>query len=77
MAAHVPGAIGADEIALALGSLRRAVDADKELQADKAEESDDAAEESKRAVSLAQRAAPLIQMLEAAERLDAPVMWDN
>lgn len=73
----VPGAIGADEIGLALARLRRAVEADKELHAAKADKPDDAAEESERPVRLAQRAAPLIQMLEAAEQLDAPVMWAN
>jgi hypothetical protein len=73
----VPGAIGADETGPALDRLRRAVEADKELHATKADEPDDAAEESERAVRLAQRAAPLIQMLEAAKQLDAPVMWDK
>jgi hypothetical protein len=72
----VPGAIGADEIELSLGRLRAAVQADKELNAGKAEELHDG-EEGGHRVSLAQRAVPLIEMLEAAERLGAPVMWGS
>jgi len=72
----VPGAIGADEIGFSLGRLRAAVQADKELNAGKAEEPDDPQEGGDR-VSLAQRAVPLIEMLEAAERLGAPVMWGS
>lgn len=72
----VPGAIGADEIRLALDKLRAAVQADNELNAGKAEEPNDAQEGNAR-VSLAQRALPLIEMLEAAERLGTPVMWSN
>jgi Domain of unknown function (DUF1840) len=72
----VPGAIGTDEIRLSLDRLRAAVQADKELNAGKAEKPDDAKESSDR-VSLSQRAVPLIEMLEAAERLAAPVMWGS
>ena len=72
----VPGAIGADEVGLALKRLRAAVQADKELNAGKNDEPDEA-KDSERKVSLAQRALPLIEMLEAAERRGAPVMWGN
>jgi Domain of unknown function (DUF1840) len=72
----VPGAIGADEIGLSLARLRAAVQADKELNAGKAEEPDNA-QEGRDRVSLAQRAVPLIEMLEAAERLGSPVMWGS
>jgi len=71
----VPGAIGADEIRSALDRLRAAVAADKALNAGKADEPDDVTEGRERTISLAQRAVPLVAMLEAAERLDAPVMW--
>ncbi len=72
----VPGAIGADEVASALERLRAAAQADKELNVGKTDEPADG-KHSERAVSLAQRALPLIGMLEAAERRGAPVMWGN
>ena len=72
----IPGAIGADEVAIALERLRKAVQADKTLNAGKADDSDDEPG-SERAVSLAQRAVPLIEMLEAAAEQNAPVMWSK
>lgn len=71
----VPGALGADEVARALTRLRTFVQADKELQADVRDDRDEA--EGERRVSLAHRALPLIEMLEAAARQGAPVMWDR
>ena len=72
----IPGAIGADEITIALERVRKAVQADKALNAGKADNPDDE-QGSERAVSLTQRALPLIEMLEAAAAQNAPVMWSN
>ena len=71
----VPGALGADEVAGAREKLQAAVDADKELAKGRGETDDE--EEGERRVSLAQRALPLLEMLDSAAAADAPVMWDK
>ena len=70
----VPSAIGAEDIPEALQSLREgiaAADAALEDQPPSDEEEGD-----ERPVSLHNRAVPLIELLEAAEREGVPVMWE-
>ena len=70
----VPSAIGAEDIPQALQSLRdgiAAVDAALEDQPPSDEEEGD-----ERRVSLHNRAVPLIEMLEAAEREGVALMWE-
>jgi len=68
--ATVPGAILAADVPVALARLRSAIDAEKAAP----EAPDDDEEEPK--VSLAHRALPLIDLLEAAVNADANVMWE-
>ncbi len=65
----VPGAILAPDVSEALGRLKKAIDA---LEEPPPEEDDD---EDGPVVSLAHRALPLIELLEAAIAADANVMW--
>ena len=70
----VPSAISAEDIPAALQSLRKAVaEADAALEDQPPDEEEEGEE---RRVSLHNRALPLIEMLEAAEREDVPVMWE-
>ena len=70
----VPSAINAEDIPAALASLRRGVaDADARLEDQPPHEEEEGEE---RRVSLHNRALPLIEMLETAEREDVPVMWE-
>jgi hypothetical protein len=70
----VPSAIGAEDIPAALALLRKAVaDADAALE-DQPPHDEEEGEE--RPVSLHNRAVPLIEMLEAAQREGVPVMWE-
>jgi len=66
---RVPGAILAADVPKALGRLQKAIDA---LEEPPPEDDDD---EDGPAVSLAHRALPLIELLEAAAAADANVMW--
>lgn len=72
----VPSAILADDVPEALASLKAAIAADKASveSSPKGAESDDAEEP---AVSLANRAFPLIELLEAAAKRKCDVMWDS
>jgi hypothetical protein len=71
----IPGALLADDIGPALERLKAAVEADREASAASAtSESGDSADEP---VSLANRALPLMQLLEAAQRQGVTVMWDK
>ena len=65
----VPGAILAADVPAALGRLRTAIDAEKTSLP----VSDNDAEEP--TVSMAHRALPLINLLAAAAKADADVMW--
>ena len=70
----VPSAISAEDIPAALASLRKGIaenDAALEDQPQPDEE-----EGGERPVSLHNRAVPLIEMLEAAQREDVTVMWE-
>jgi len=70
----VPGAIGADEVEEAARRLQAAIDADKAASEGLEEQGD---ENGERRISLAQRAQPLLELVLAAARADAPVMWSN
>jgi hypothetical protein len=65
----VPGAILAADVPSALARLRAAIDALDEPPADEDDDEDGPP------VSLAHRALPLIELLEAANAADANVMW--
>ena len=70
----IPGAIGADDIPAALERLRvaaRSEDAEPSADANDAQ-----AEQEEEPVSLFNRAYPLIEMLEAAEKEHCSVMWE-
>lgn len=73
----VPSAILADDVPQALARLKAAIAADKAASGEsppKGAESDDSEEP---AVSLAHRAFPLIELLEAAAKRKSDVMWDS
>lgn len=67
------GAIKADNIPHALDQLKAAVMREKEN--DQPMQSNDNAEQDEPSVSLANRAVPLIEMLNAAIQEDCPIMW--
>lgn len=70
----VPSCIGADDVPAALGSLQAALDAESKSEEEGTvhdEENDEPA------VSLAHRAVPLIEMLNAAIGEQCYVMWDS
>lgn len=70
----VPSAISAEDIPAALKSLRKGVaEADAALEDEPPHEEEEGEE---RRVSLHNRAVPLVEMLEAAQREDVPVMWE-
>jgi hypothetical protein len=72
--AKVPSAISAEDIPAALKSLRKGVaEADAALEDEPPHEEEEGEE---RRVSLHNRAVPLVEMLEAAQREDVPVMWE-
>ena len=70
----VPSAISADDTPAALARLHKGIaDADAALE-DQPQHDEEEGEE--RPVSLHNRALPLIEMLEAAQREGVPVMWE-
>ena len=71
----VPGAILAEDLPAALARLRAGVTATS-AQAEVLDKSDMRADEEERPVSLANRALPLISLLEAAAKDKENVMWD-
>jgi len=70
----VPSAIKAEDIPVALERLKKAVAADRAASDAKPTHAQDD-QEDKDGVSLALRAYPLIQLLEAAVKADGDVMW--
>lgn len=70
----VPGALGAGDVPAALERLRAAVAANPNMPLNPHHEEDRDREQS---VTLARRAMPLIQLLEAAAREGKHVMWDK
>jgi len=70
----VPGALLAEDVAAALARLEAAVAADEQLP----EPGESArGEDDEPAVSLAHRALPLIQSLQAAAKAECNLMWDS
>ncbi len=69
----VPSAIKAEDIPAALERLKSAIAAASAASGEDSADTADAEDED--AVSLAQRAFPLIQLLEAAAKADCDVMW--
>ena len=70
----VPGALAAEDVGLALEQLRAALSVEGGLAAP-APGNDDDSEEVR--VSLAQRAYPVVQLLQAALRAETYVMWEQ
>lgn len=70
----VPGSIRADDVPAALESLQAALDAESQSE-EKGAVHDE--ENDEQAVSLAHRAVPLIEMLNAAIAEQCYVMWDS
>ena len=66
---HVPGAILAADVPVALERLKAAIEVEKALPPSPEKEDEEPV------VSIAHRALPLIELLEAALRADANVMW--
>lgn len=74
----VPSALAAEDVPPALASLKKAIEAHKAAKPQPvkpAKKEDDEPEEVP--VDLAQRALPLIQLLEAAAAAKTEVMWDQ
>lgn len=71
----IPGAILAEDVPAALDRLKRAIEAEKPqpAQGESTESGDEDRDEPR--VSLATRALPLIELLTAAAKADADVMW--
>jgi len=69
----VPGALLADEVQPALERLEAAIEAEKREHEGESRED----EEGEPVVPLSHRALPLIELLRAAAREDANVMWDS
>lgn len=69
----VPGAILAADVPAALGRLTAAIDAEKAVPP--VTDSDEDSDEEEPAISMAHRALPLIELLAAAAKADANVMW--
>jgi hypothetical protein len=75
----VPSALTADDVPAALDRLKAAIAAEKRnpTSPPRAAEGKGAGEdENERPISLANRALPLLELLEAAAANHAPVMWD-
>ena len=69
----VPGAIVASDLPAALARLRSGL---AEIHLDNQSEDNERTDDAERPVSLAQRALPLIQLIEAAVAEKENVMWD-
>lgn len=72
--ATVPGALAAEDVPAALDRLRTSIATERHLAGPRQEPGADDDEDR---VSLAHRALPLIELLEAALRANAYVMWDR
>ena len=71
----VPGAIKAEDIPKALRNLKAAVAQQPEPPLEDAESGEEDDQQDR--VGLARRAYPLIQLLEAAEKAECDVLWDQ
>lgn len=77
---RIPSALGPQDIPAARERLRQAIDAGAApppVDEARRPAGDEEEEEEERPVGLAQRAWPLLQLLEAAERADEHVTWDE
>lgn len=72
----VPSAFSADDVPVALERLEAAIAADKKAVASAPATEPRAEDEAERPVSLANRALPLVELLQAAADQHAEVMWD-
>ena len=72
----VPSAIEPEDIPYALQSLRKGIAAEKSAVTDKPE-SETQIEDEEEYVSLRNRAIPLIELLEAADKEQVAVMWHD
>lgn len=70
----VPSAIRSDDVPAALEKLKAAIADEKRRQSADPDVGDDDQEPK---ISLANRAVPLIELLEAAAKRDADVMWES
>jgi hypothetical protein len=70
---NVPGAIVADDLSDALARLRAGLG---ETSADHQPQEEARTDDAERPIGLAQRALPLMQLLEAARAANENVMWD-
>ena len=71
-----PGALAAAEVRPALARLRQALAAEDEPPAPAPDQADSEAEDDPPApIPLATRALPLIELLTAADKAEAPVLW--
>lgn len=75
MSGVVPGAINAEDIPTALERLKRAIETENEEPDEEKSVGEDKDEKEEPRVSIAQRAFPLVEMLEAAAKADCHVMW--
>ncbi len=73
----VPSAILADDVPQALARLKAAIAADKAASGDSTPKDAESDDSEAPAVSLAHRALPLIELLEAAAKRKCDVMWDR
>jgi hypothetical protein len=73
----IPGAILAEDVPKALDKLREAVARNPNAPLNPQRDDDDEADARRESVSLAKRALPLIELLEAAVRDEKNVMWDQ
>lgn len=77
LSGRIPSALGPEDIPAARERLRQAIEGGAAPPPDpgRRREPDDEDEEEERPVGLAQRAWPLIRLLDAAEKADAHVTW--
>lgn len=75
MSGVVPGAVRAEDVPAALERLKRAIEIEKEAPEEEPAGDERDEEEKEPPVSIALRAFPLIEMLEAAAKEDCHVMW--
>lgn len=76
------GIVTVEQLPAAIASLRKAIDEDRERQAQRTDEDDAADREAGRTgmaapVGIAQRAWPVFDMLERALKEKVPVIWEN
>lgn len=73
--ADAKGIITVEQLPAAIDHLRAAIAADKAARAAQAADDDDVDTSRPQAISLAQRAVPLLELLEWAHKKQKPVVW--